>query len=317
MPPRQAPSPVIIAVTPQSSDPVAHRVGGEAAEDDGVRRADAGAGEHRDDDLGDHPEVDRDAVALPDAAGAQPVGEAADPLVEVAVGDRRARSPGSPSQWKATRSPRSARWRSRQLTLAFSVPSANHVKNGGFDRSHALRGLRSPTSAARWSAEPEGLGVGRRLARRAPRGRSPAPRSPSDGGKRRSSSSRDVIVGPSLLMATSPRRTVRRVGTSYPSARSRGPRARGRPGPPLDSRHGLARRREDPLAGTPVVAGPPRLLPALDPAGAAAGDHRRPAEADGHRHRAALLAVAADLARAPRRGRRVGRAPALRDPLPA
>ncbi len=45
----------------------------EAAEDDVVRRADARAGEHRDDDLGDHRQVDPDDVALLDALVAQGV----------------------------------------------------------------------------------------------------------------------------------------------------------------------------------------------------------------------------------------------------
>ena len=40
------------------------RLGGEAAEDDGVRRADAGAGQHGDGQLGHHAHVDGDAVAL-------------------------------------------------------------------------------------------------------------------------------------------------------------------------------------------------------------------------------------------------------------
>ena len=44
--------------------PLAHRLRGEAAEDDVVRRADPRAGEHRDDDLGDHRQVDPDDVAL-------------------------------------------------------------------------------------------------------------------------------------------------------------------------------------------------------------------------------------------------------------
>ena len=39
-------------------------VGGEAAEDDRVRRADAGTGEHGDRRFGDHRHVDRDAIAL-------------------------------------------------------------------------------------------------------------------------------------------------------------------------------------------------------------------------------------------------------------
>ncbi len=41
---------------------VAERVGAEAAEDDGVRRAKARAGEHRDRGLGDHAHVDADRV---------------------------------------------------------------------------------------------------------------------------------------------------------------------------------------------------------------------------------------------------------------
>ena len=47
-------------------DPVPQRLGAEAAEDHRVHRADPGAREHRDHRLGDHREVDRHAVALPD-----------------------------------------------------------------------------------------------------------------------------------------------------------------------------------------------------------------------------------------------------------
>ena len=57
-------------------------------------------------------------------------------------------SPGSPSQWKATASPRSARWRSRQFTLTLSVPSANHVKKGGLERSTAWVGSRLQVSSS-------------------------------------------------------------------------------------------------------------------------------------------------------------------------
>ena len=40
-------------------------------------------------------------------------------------------SPGSPSQWKATRSPRPAStWRSTQLTATLSLPPTNHLANG-------------------------------------------------------------------------------------------------------------------------------------------------------------------------------------------
>ena len=55
-------------------DAVGQRLGGEAAEDDGVRRADAGAGEHGDRQLGDHRHVDGDAVAAPHAELLQRVG---------------------------------------------------------------------------------------------------------------------------------------------------------------------------------------------------------------------------------------------------
>ncbi len=44
-------------------------------------------------------------------------------------------SPGSPSQWKATRSPRPAStWRSTQLTETLSRPPTNHEAKG---RSHS------------------------------------------------------------------------------------------------------------------------------------------------------------------------------------
>ena len=55
--------------------PLAHRGRGEAAEDDGVRRADPGAGQHGHHDLGDHREVDPDHVALAHALRLERVGE--------------------------------------------------------------------------------------------------------------------------------------------------------------------------------------------------------------------------------------------------
>ena len=63
------------------------RLDGEAAEDDVVRRADARAGEHRHDDLGDHRQEDPDDVAGLDAPVLQRVGEPLDVAVEVGVGD--------------------------------------------------------------------------------------------------------------------------------------------------------------------------------------------------------------------------------------
>ncbi len=67
--------------------PLLDRVSGEAPEDDIVRRADPGAGQHRDGDLGDHREVDPDYVALPDTQILERVGEALHIAVQVGVGD--------------------------------------------------------------------------------------------------------------------------------------------------------------------------------------------------------------------------------------
>ena len=59
-------------------DAAGEAVGREAAEDDGVDGADAGAGEHRDRGFRDHRQVDGDAVASRDAEALQDIGEAAD-----------------------------------------------------------------------------------------------------------------------------------------------------------------------------------------------------------------------------------------------
>ncbi len=68
-------------------DPAPQRVGAEPAEDDAVRGAEPGAGEHGDDGLGDHRQVHRDPVALADAEGGEGVGRPADLLLQVGVGD--------------------------------------------------------------------------------------------------------------------------------------------------------------------------------------------------------------------------------------
>ena len=62
-------------------------VGREAAEHHRMDGADPRTGQHGIGRLGDHRHVDRDAVALPDAARLQHVGEAADLLVQFAIGD--------------------------------------------------------------------------------------------------------------------------------------------------------------------------------------------------------------------------------------
>ena len=62
-------------------------VGREAAEHHGMHGADAGAGQDGVGRLGDHRQVDGDAVALLDAVGLQHVGELAHALVQLAIGD--------------------------------------------------------------------------------------------------------------------------------------------------------------------------------------------------------------------------------------
>ena len=74
LPRRQPPSAVISTFAPQSLMRPDERLRGEPAEDHRVGRADPGAGQHRDRQLGDHRHVDRDAVALADAQLEQRVG---------------------------------------------------------------------------------------------------------------------------------------------------------------------------------------------------------------------------------------------------
>ena len=67
--------------------PLADRAGREAAEHHVVRRADAGARQHRHHDLGNHRQEDPDDVALLDAEVLQRVGELLHVAVQVGVGD--------------------------------------------------------------------------------------------------------------------------------------------------------------------------------------------------------------------------------------
>ncbi len=51
-------------------------------------------------------------------------------------------SPGSPSQWKATRAPRpAATWRSTQLTATLSLPPTNHLAKGRFHSRTSVQGV--------------------------------------------------------------------------------------------------------------------------------------------------------------------------------
>ncbi len=62
-------------------------VGGKAAEDHGMDGADAGTGQHRHRDLGDHGQIDGHPVALLGAQGFQSVGESAHFAVQFLVGE--------------------------------------------------------------------------------------------------------------------------------------------------------------------------------------------------------------------------------------
>ena len=72
---------------PEVFHAVPEGLGRESAEDDRVRRAQPGAGQHGNGQFGDHPHVDRHAPPAPDAECPQRVREAADALVQFAVGD--------------------------------------------------------------------------------------------------------------------------------------------------------------------------------------------------------------------------------------
>jgi hypothetical protein len=69
-------------------DAVPQRLGREPAEHHGVRRADPGAREHRDRQLGDHAHVDRNTVALAHAERPQAVGQPADLAEQLPVRER-------------------------------------------------------------------------------------------------------------------------------------------------------------------------------------------------------------------------------------
>ncbi len=72
-------------LTPAVDDPGRERVGGEPPEDHRVRRADPGAGQHRDNRLEDHRHVDRDPVALAHTEVGQRVRRLADLVLELGV----------------------------------------------------------------------------------------------------------------------------------------------------------------------------------------------------------------------------------------
>ena len=63
-------------------------------------------------------------------------------------------SPGSPSQWNATLSPRPAStWRSRQLSATFSLPPTNHLANGSSHSQIVCQSSDQSSRSAAWRAQ--------------------------------------------------------------------------------------------------------------------------------------------------------------------
>ena len=138
-------------------DAVAERLGAESAEDHGVRRADLRAREHRDRQLGNHPQVDVHAVALADAEAPQSVRQPADLVQEIAVGEH----PGVaglalPVERDLVATPR-LHVAVEEFTDALSCPPANQVTHGAFQSITESQGrvqVSRPASAAQkasWS----------------------------------------------------------------------------------------------------------------------------------------------------------------------
>ena len=108
----------------------------EAAEDDAVRRAEPRAGQHRDDGLGDHRQLDRDPVARLHAQLGQRVRGLAHLALQVGVGDRaRCRRARPPSGTRPARRARPRRAGRRSCTATLSLPPTNHFANGGCQSS--------------------------------------------------------------------------------------------------------------------------------------------------------------------------------------
>ena len=82
-------------------DPDRELVGREASEDDRVHRTDACTGQHRDDCLGDHRQVDHDPVAGLDPQTEEPTGESR----SLAIRDQLARRARIAGSWSGSHRP--------------------------------------------------------------------------------------------------------------------------------------------------------------------------------------------------------------------
>ena len=177
-------------------DAVGQRLRREAAEHDAVGGADAGAGEHRDDRLGDHRQVDVDPVARwTTPSPLRRVGEALHLGQQLGVGDRAARRRARPR----TGSPPCRRGRPRRggrgsCATALSWPPTNHLASGSCHSqivSHSGR----PVEQLGRLAGPEALVVaGRLVVQRRVDDEGVALERRSDGGNVRCSASSASIV---------------------------------------------------------------------------------------------------------------------------
>ncbi len=146
-------------------DPVAERLGAEAAEDHRVNGADARAGQHGDGELGNHRQVDGHAVALAHPQALQHVGELVDLAVELPVGEGAAVAGFAlPDQSRLVALAGSIRADVAVETVDADVELAAHEPLGlrRFPREHLAPGL-EPLQARR-PRGPEALRVARCLA---------------------------------------------------------------------------------------------------------------------------------------------------------
>ena len=113
-------------------------------------------------------------------------------------------SPGSPSQWNATLSPRpAATWRSRQFSETLSLPPTNHFANGSCQSRIVCHGCDHCTSSAAWRAQKPSSSRAASSYRKVPT-TSASALNDSDGGNVRFSAIRASMVSCCSLIAILP-----------------------------------------------------------------------------------------------------------------
>ena len=143
-------------------DAVAQRLRAEAAEDDAVHRAEPCTREHRDRQLRDERQIQRDAIALAHAERFSTFANRQTSRCRSKYVSVR-RSPGSPSQIIAALLRRAERTcRSRQLTLALICPPTNHFACGGCQSRTFVHGAIHSSSEANRAQNASGSRAARR-----------------------------------------------------------------------------------------------------------------------------------------------------------